>query len=179
MRAVSKTPRVKTYIGLGSNVGDRVQYLRRALERIRRIENFAVIRISPFYETDPVGVADQGPFLNGVVEGESGLSPEFLLAMLQAIERELGRVKRERWGPREIDLDLLFYGDLVVEEPGLILPHPRLHERTFVLVPLANLCETFWHPKLKKTVKELLAEHFSSHARYPKPYPVEVAGETV
>jgi len=176
--AISKTARIKTYIGIGTNVGDRVRYIKEAISRLRQLEAFTLTRVSPFYETDPVGGVAQGPFLNGVIEGRSHTSPEALLAILQGIEKELGRIQRERWGAREIDLDLLMYGDLVIDEPGLILPHPRLHERSFVLVPLSALCETLCHPKLKKTVKELLTE-CPDRENHPKPYPIEVMHEAI
>ncbi len=179
MCALSKTARVRTFIGLGTNVGDREKHLKRTIQFLREMQGFRLKRISRFYETEPVGVRDQRPFLNGVVEGESSLTPEALLTALKTIEHEVGRTPRERWGPREIDLDLLFYGDLVVEEPSLILPHPRLHERIFVLLPLSELCETLFHPKLKKSIKELLAECVSTDARPPRPYPLEVTVEKV
>ena len=179
MWTVAKASWVKTYIGFGSNVGDRVATVQQALFRLRRTEGFRVRKVSSFYETEPVGITTQGLFLNGVIEGETFLSPRALLTILERFEREIGRIRRERWGPREIDLDLLFYGDLILEEPSLVIPHPRLHERDFVLIPLAELCPTLIHPKLKKSVVELLTESVIFHASHPKPYPVEVAGETV
>ena len=126
------------YLGLGSNLGDRGANLRGALERL---EELGPLRVSSFRETEPVGITDQPSFLNAAVELETELSPQDLLARLLAIEGELGRdrSRERRWGPRTIDLDLLLYGDEVLDEPGLTVPHPRLAERLFVLEPLHEL----------------------------------------
>ena len=130
----------RAYVGLGANLGDRETTLRRAVERLGRVDGVEVVGVSQLVETDPVGVVDQPRFLNGAVAVETTLSPQELLGELLSVERELGRVRDgERWGPRTLDLDLLVYGDLVVEEPGLRVPHPRLHERRFALEPLAEL----------------------------------------
>lgn len=144
------------YIGLGSNLGDREGYLRRALRRLEEAGAGHVRRVSPVYETDPWGYADQGPFLNLVAEIETDLTPSALLAGAQAIERELGRERTLRWGPRTIDLDILLYGDLIWDKPELTLPHPRLAERAFVLVPLADLDPGLVIPGTAKTVAEAL-----------------------
>ena len=122
------------YVGLGSNLGDREATIRRAIAALP-----GVIAVSELRETDPVGVTEQPAFLNGAVALETELSPRELLDSLLAVERELGRERRERWGPRTIDLDLLLYGGETVDEPGLTVPHPSLHERRFVLEPLAEL----------------------------------------
>jgi 2-amino-4-hydroxy-6-hydroxymethyldihydropteridine diphosphokinase len=128
------------HIGLGANLGDREATIRAALERLDAEEGIEVVRVSLLRETDPVGYADQPPFLNGVAELETELSPGELLERLLAVERDLGRVRQgPRYGPRTIDLDLLLYGDAVVDEPGLEIPHPRMTERRFVLEPLAEL----------------------------------------
>lgn len=127
------------YIGLGANLGDREATVRRAIARLSENDDVEVVAVSTLRETDPVGVVDQPRFLNGVVAAETTLEPRDLLATLLAIESDLGRVRGERWGPRILDLDLLVYGDLVVDEPGLTVPHPRLHDRRFVLEPLAEL----------------------------------------
>ena len=124
----------RAYVGLGANVGDREASIAAAVARLP-----GVVAVSRLVETDPVGVVDQPPFLNGAAELETRLSPRELLDTLLAIERELGRERRERWGPRTIDLDLLVYGEERVDEPGLTVPHPRLHERRFALEPLAEL----------------------------------------
>jgi len=127
------------YVGLGANLGERERTLRRALELLDAVAGVEVAAVSELRETEPVGVHDQPRFLNGVARVETTLGPRELLDALLLVERALGRVRRERWGPRTVDLDLLVYGDLVVDEPGLTVPHPRLHERRFVLEPLAEL----------------------------------------
>jgi 2-amino-4-hydroxy-6-hydroxymethyldihydropteridine diphosphokinase len=124
----------RAYVGLGANLGDREATIRRAATLLR------ASRLSPILETEPWGYADQPKFLNAVAEVETELSPRELLDRLLEIERELGRVRNgPRYGPRTIDLDLLLYGDEVIDEPGLTVPHPRLAERLFVLEPLAAL----------------------------------------
>lgn len=147
------------YIALGGNLGDRDDALRRALTALRQTEGVEVTRVSPLYETRPVGgPAGQGPYLNAVAEVRSDHQPHDLLAVLLAIEQQLGRVRREKDGPRTIDLDLLLYGDLVHEDERLTVPHPRLHERQFVLQPLAQLAPGLLHPVLKRSIADLLAE---------------------
>jgi 2-amino-4-hydroxy-6-hydroxymethyldihydropteridine diphosphokinase len=127
------------YLGLGSNVGDREDLLRQALRRLDETPGVTVQAISSVHETDPWGDTDQPPFLNLVAQILCTLEPLQLLAEAKRIERELGRRPRQRWGPREIDIDLLLSGDLVVETPDLTVPHPLLADRQFVLVPLAEL----------------------------------------
>jgi len=131
----------KAYVGLGANLGDREATIRRAVELLAARPGIAVAAVSTLRETDPVGYADQPRFLNGVAALEIALSPRALLDRLLAVEQELGRVRAEgpRFGPRTIDLDLLLYGDEVVDEPGLVVPHPRLVGRRFVLEPLHEL----------------------------------------
>jgi 2-amino-4-hydroxy-6-hydroxymethyldihydropteridine diphosphokinase len=129
----------RAYIGLGANIGEREQTLRRAVALLAATDRVDVVRVSELRETDPVGMVDQPRFLNGAVALETTLDPHELLGTLLRIERELGRIRGERWGPRAIDLDLLLYGDDVVDEPGLRVPHPRLHERRFALEPLVDL----------------------------------------
>jgi len=142
----------RAYVGLGANVGDREATIAAAVARLP-----GVVAVSRLVETDPVGVVDQPPFLNGAAELETRLGPRELLDTLLAIERDLGRERRERWGPRTIDLDLLVYGDERVDEPGLTLPHPRLHERRFALEPLAELAPGLVIPG-RGAVADLLAE---------------------
>ncbi len=146
----------RAYVGLGANLGPREATLRRAVELLEEAEGVEVAATSQLRETDPVGVVDQPPFLNGAVAVETTLPPRRLLEFLLDIERSLGRVRGERWGPRIIDLDLLVYGDEVVDEPGLRVPHPLLRERRFVLEPLAELDPTLDVPGLGP-VSELLA----------------------
>jgi 2-amino-4-hydroxy-6-hydroxymethyldihydropteridine diphosphokinase len=132
---------VRAYVGLGSNLGEREATLREALARLGEIDGIAVVAISSFRETDPVGNVDQPRFVNAAAEIETSLGPRDLLESLLEVERSLGRdrTREERWGPRTIDLDLLLYGDETVDEPGLEVPHPRLAERAFVLEPLLEL----------------------------------------
>ncbi len=125
----------QAFIGIGSNVGDRLEFLRRAVDALRELGR---VRTSSVYETDPVG-PPQDAFLNAVASLETALRPHDLLAALKRIEAELGRIPRERWGPREIDLDLLLYGDETIDEPGLSVPHPEMTKRGFVLVPLVEV----------------------------------------
>jgi 2-amino-4-hydroxy-6-hydroxymethyldihydropteridine diphosphokinase len=127
------------FVGIGSNLGDREKYLRDAVALIGAEEGIDVLAVSELRETAPVGPVEQGPFLNGAVRISTELPPRELLERLLSIEQRLGRVRRERFGPRTIDLDLLLYGDERVDEPGLTVPHPRLHERGFALEPLAEL----------------------------------------
>ena len=127
------------FVGIGSNLGDREAQLRKALELLADEPGIEVVAVSQLRETEPVGPVEQGPFLNGAVRIATNLAPRELLDRLLAIEKRLGRVRGERFGPRTIDLDLLVYGSEIVDEPGLTLPHPRLHERRFALEPLAEL----------------------------------------
>ncbi len=144
------------YVGIGANLGPREETLRRAVELLGRADGVEVVGVSELRETDPVGVVDQPPFLNGAVAIETMLSARALLDLLLEIERSLGRVRGERWGPRVVDLDLLVYGNEVVDEPGLHVPHPRLHERRFALEPLADLNPELEIPG-RGTVSALLA----------------------
>jgi 2-amino-4-hydroxy-6-hydroxymethyldihydropteridine diphosphokinase len=127
------------FVGIGSNLGDREAHLSRAIELLSAEDAIEVSGVSQIRETEPVGPVEQGPFLNAAVQVETELAPRELLDRLLDIERRMGRVRRERFGPRTIDLDLLLYGDEVVEEPGLTVPHPRLKERRFALEPLSDL----------------------------------------
>jgi len=149
---------VRCYIGLGSNLGDRRRYIADAVGRMREAAGIVVRRVSMLIETAPVGGPPQGKFLNGVVEIETTLPPRELLKELQGIEGALGRVRAERWGPRTIDLDILLYGDEVVTEADLMIPHALMHERAFVLRPLAEIAPGARHPVLRKSVGELLTQ---------------------
>ena len=146
------------YIALGSNLGDRASYLDRALTALRQCEGVEVTRVSPVYETRPVGgPPGQGAYLNAVAELQTERSAHDLLDVFLAIEQSLGRVRTESDAPRTIDLDLLLYGDLVHTDERLTVPHPRLHERLFVLQPLAQLAPGLIHPALKRSIADLLA----------------------
>jgi 2-amino-4-hydroxy-6-hydroxymethyldihydropteridine diphosphokinase len=131
----------RAYVGLGANLGDREQNLRRAVELLAAEPGIDVVAVSSFRETDPVGYVDQPRFLNGACAVETDLTARELLERLLAVERALGRERGTgpRWGPRTIDLDLLLYGEETVDEPGLTVPHPRLTERSFALEPLLEL----------------------------------------
>jgi 2-amino-4-hydroxy-6-hydroxymethyldihydropteridine diphosphokinase len=145
------------YIALGSNLGDRAGMLERAIAAMNSA-GISVVRQSSLYVTEPVGAPGQGWFLNAVVEAETSLLPLQLLHTLLKIERELGRRRLTPHGPRAIDLDILFYGSSVIRSRELEVPHPRLTERRFVLIPLAQLAPDFRHPVLHKSINQLLAE---------------------
>ena len=144
------------FLSLGTNLGDRLNNLRHA--RIALPPQAHLIQVSPIYMTQPWGFLKQPEFLNQVVEVRSELEPMPLLKYLKEIEDELGRQVTFRYGPRLIDLDILFYGDRVVAEDGLQIPHPRLHQRAFVLVPLNDIAPDFVHPVLNRSVQDLFAD---------------------
>ncbi|MGH7731674.1 MAG: 2-amino-4-hydroxy-6-hydroxymethyldihydropteridine diphosphokinase [Candidatus Eiseniibacteriota bacterium] len=143
---------MKTYIGLGSNLGEREAQIRLALDDLARLPGSRLVRASSLYDSEPVGDVEQPNFLNAVAELETGLTARQLLWNLLLIERRLGRARTRRWGPRTIDLDILLFGSLVVDEPDLQVPHPELTRRSFVLVPLVELDPLLVHPVTGETL---------------------------
>lgn len=146
------------YIALGSNMGNREEYLNQAIDKISQISGCIVEQVADYIETEPVGYLEQDDFLNSAIKISTIHSPENLLAILLQIEQELGRVREIHWGPRTIDLDLIFYGKQKRQTEYLMLPHPQMHKRAFVLKPMLELAADKRHPVLHKTVKELWEE---------------------
>lgn len=146
------------YIALGSNLGDREKNLRRALDLIDAQPQIRLITTSAFYETAPRFVEDQPHFINACAHLQTSLSPAQILHILLNIEREMGRIRTIDKGPRTIDLDILFYADLIIKAPNLIIPHPDLHNRDFVLIPLVEIAPHLIHPVLNRRADALLAD---------------------
>lgn len=144
------------YLSFGSNLGDRLQFLKEAIRKTGGSEKVSVEKVSPIYETQPVGYEDQRWFLNLVVGIQTSLEPVPLLQFLLSIEDQMGRKREREWGRRNIDLDILLYDERVVDSAQLTIPHPRMHERRFVLTPLAQIAPGLLHPLLKKKVEELV-----------------------
>jgi 2-amino-4-hydroxy-6-hydroxymethyldihydropteridine diphosphokinase len=156
--AITERTPVIAYLGFGANLGDPGQQLREALERLNQAGEVEVTRVSTFYRNPPLGPENQPWYINAVARVRTRLAPEELLRLLQQIETDLGRVRGERWGPRVIDLDLLLYNGEVIFTPDLVVPHPEMHRRAFVLAPLAEIAPRAWHPVLHKSAAELLSE---------------------
>lgn len=148
-----KTKQHVVFLGLGANVGDKKKNLEKAIEKLKK--EISDIQVSKFYETEPWGYKNQDKFLNAAIRGTAFLSPSNLLKLIKLIEKEVGRIEKFKWGPREIDIDILFYDNLVHKDDSLIVPHPFLQERKFVLEPLMDLDPNFIHPVFKQTVSQL------------------------
>ena len=144
------------YIGFGSNIGDRLAHIQTAIHALSKTEGITLQKISSVYKTDPVGYEAQAEFLNGVAAIQTDLPPLSLLHTLKDIETAVGRRHRIRWGPRELDLDILIYGDLCLQTEKLVIPHREMHLRRFVLVPLAEIAPDVVHPVFQETVQTLL-----------------------
>lgn len=145
------------YIGFGSNIEDRFDYITQALRLLIDAEDISLVAISSLYETEPVGYEEQDWFLNGVVAVKTDLPLHRLLVLLKEIEGIVGRQHRARWGPREVDLDLLIYDQCCINTPDLIVPHPEMHQRSFVLVPFAEIAPEVRHPIFGQNIRTLLS----------------------
>jgi 2-amino-4-hydroxy-6-hydroxymethyldihydropteridine diphosphokinase len=150
--------RQQAYIGFGSNLGNRLNNCKNAIAALGALPLCSLVKTSSFYETSPVGLVEQPAFINGVVLLETAEDAHWLLRQMLEIEKTFGRVRTLRWGPRSIDLDLLFFDDQIINTPELSVPHPFLHERRFVLEPLNELAPSFRHPTLGKSVADLLRD---------------------
>jgi 2-amino-4-hydroxy-6-hydroxymethyldihydropteridine diphosphokinase len=146
------------YLGLGSNLGDRIEQCEKAIAEILKINRHKLLAKSSFYRTRPIGYTSQDPFVNGVIKIETDLEPLDLLGDLKRIESSLGRVRTFRGGPRSIDIDILFFDAEEMKTGALQIPHPSLHQRQFVLVPMAEIDRDLVHPVLKKSIRELLED---------------------
>lgn len=150
---------VTAYLALGSNLGDRIAYLKGARQALDSHPKICIVRASLLYETEPVGgPEDQPPYLNAALEVQTLLEASRLLEFCLAVEQQFGRCRTIRWGARSLDIDLLFYADHVHQEPDLIVPHPRLHQRAFVLAPLIDIAPDFIHPLLRQSMRAIFAQ---------------------
>jgi 2-amino-4-hydroxy-6-hydroxymethyldihydropteridine diphosphokinase len=144
------------YIGIGSNIGDKVNQCEKAISEILKVDHHKLLAKSSLFKTQPIGNTSQDWFVNGVIKIETDLEAHELLRKLKTIESQLGRIETTRWGPRTIDLDILFFDDAEIHTEELQVPHPSIQERQFVLIPLAEIDRYLIHPVFKKTVQELL-----------------------
>jgi 2-amino-4-hydroxy-6-hydroxymethyldihydropteridine diphosphokinase len=144
------------YIEIGSNIGDKVHQCERAISEILKVDRHKLLAKSSLFKTQPIGYTSQDWFVNGVIKIETDLEAPELLQTLKTIESQLGRTETFRWGPRTIDLDILFFDDIEIHIEELQIPHPLIQDRQFVLIPLAEIDQNLIHPVLKKTVQELL-----------------------
>ena len=156
--AITETKPVLAYIGLGANLGEPAAQVRRALAELAVLDEVEVVQVSAFYLNPPLGPPEQPWYVNAVAQVRTRLTAEELLRGLHRLEAALGRVRGERWGPRVIDLDLLLYNGEVSNTPELVLPHPEMHRRAFVLAPLAEIAPEAWHPVLQQSAAQLLAK---------------------
>ncbi len=156
--AITEKAPVIAYVGLGANLGDPRRQLALALARLAAADEVEVLAVSTFYLNPPLGPENQPWYVNAVAKIRTRLAPEELLRVLRQVETALGRIRGERWGPRIIDLDLLLYDGEIIFTPELAVPHPEMHRRAFVLAPLVEIAPEAWHPGLKKSAGELLAE---------------------
>jgi 2-amino-4-hydroxy-6-hydroxymethyldihydropteridine diphosphokinase len=147
---------VKAFIGIGSNLGEKERNIRRAVDEIAVMPFTKLITVSSLYDSEPVGEVEQGNFVNAVALIETDLPARRLLWNLMLIEQRMGRVRTVRWGPRSIDLDIVIYGKNIVEEDGLVIPHPEMEKRAFVLIPLLEIEPDLVHPRTKEPVRKLL-----------------------
>jgi len=157
MRSAPRPQRSRVFIGLGSNLGNRLGNLRGAIAAIREVPGITVVKMSSVYETEPVGNRDQPQFINAVLEIGCELSPQELLAALRRVEKHMGRQRQGKWQPRVIDLDIVYFDALVLATPELTIPHPEAARRAFVLEPLAEIDADFVDPASRRTVADLLA----------------------
>lgn len=151
----------RVYIGIGSNLGNRALHCRQAIENIASFSD--VTAVSSYYETEPVGNEDQPHFINCAIEIMTDAKPHELLEKLHSIEKKFGKLRKEKWGPRTIDLDIIIYGDEIIDDPDLKIPHPEAHKRRFVLEPLAEIAPGLIHPILKVTIFNLLEDIEDPH----------------
>jgi len=147
---------VIAFIGIGSNLANPLEQCRKAVDRIGAADNLHLLRVSSYYRTEPVGISDQDDFVNAVCEIRTDLGHRELIALLKSIETRMGRMESRRWGARIIDLDLLLYGQDVVHEDDLVIPHPEMHKRRFVLVPFCEMASYVIHPAFGISMKGLL-----------------------
>ncbi len=157
MKIINNTRYHRAYVALGSNLGNKHGNLERALGLLLQ-RGVVILQVSPYIETEPYGVTDQPTFLNGVCCVLTTLTPIELLRTLLAVEQEMGRVRLRHWGERNIDLDLIFYDDVIMQTKELVLPHPDMHNRDFVLLPMAEIAPDFVHPVLHQTMQQLKEE---------------------
>lgn len=144
------------YVGLGSNIGNKVENCQKAIEKVQQNNKITIIKVSSLYKTEPIGYNNQDWFINCVLELHTLLIPDELLSIFKQIEKDLKRVNNIKWGPRTIDLDLLLYNNLIINKSNLQIPHPQMHRRSFVLTPLSEIAPDIIHPIFSKTAMELL-----------------------